>query len=680
MCTFHSNSYAQNDSVISKPSIQVVARAYSDSVLLRFAPTTPVAWQKTNAKGYSIIRYTIVRDGKLLKTPEKLPLTTIPLKPLPIAQWESPAKRNKYAAIAAQALYGKNFSLTNPSSGLAQMITAVKENENRFSFALFAADQSLEVARLSGLFYADKNVKKNEKYLYQVFIEPDKAYRIDTGFAFIAATEVKKLTTPKGLDGEFGDRSIALSWSTQYDKDLYNSYIVERSDDNGKTFIIANELPFVSTTIKENKLSDIIFKLDSLPQNNKKYIFRIKGKTIFDELGPPSDTVQGMGKAMSNGIASAIIKTELLPNNQIKIYWRNTAKNIASFLVLRSNTAEGNYTLINKANALQTMFIDTKPQSTNYYVISAVDESGKPTLSHPYLVQLKDSTPPNAPINLKASIDISGSLRLSWTPPKELDLEGYRVYMANSANEEYTQISKTVVRDTVFKDTILVKTLTEKVYFKIMALDHHFNQSVFSEVLSFTRPDVVPPASPVLQNYKTTDSTIYLEWKTSSSTDVVSQKIYRKTASEEWKLIAKYDNNISSNFLDKAGLSMGNAYQYKIVAVDEANLESENPIIISLQLIDYGFRPSLQKIVAKADRLKKEVNIGWEYETIIPTKVSIYRAIKGKPLRLYDAVNGNEKTYADKQLTINTNYIYKIRAEYPDGGMSVFSQALEVNY
>src|SRR5688500_9360461 len=78
-------AYGQNSGA-EKPAIKAMAFAYSDSIAVRWAPTTPVAWQLTNKYGYYIERITITRNNKVI-TPEKIRLYNLPLKPWKGADW-----------------------------------------------------------------------------------------------------------------------------------------------------------------------------------------------------------------------------------------------------------------------------------------------------------------------------------------------------------------------------------------------------------------------------------------------------------------------------------------------------------------------------------------------------------------------------------------------------------------
>src|SRR5690606_9569199 len=98
MCCMCALSFAQNDS-ITVEAVKATSRMKDNSVLLRWAPTAPVTWQKGNMYGYIIERYTIKRDGQLLPRQEKILLTPEPLKADPLAQWEQMVHENQYAAI-----------------------------------------------------------------------------------------------------------------------------------------------------------------------------------------------------------------------------------------------------------------------------------------------------------------------------------------------------------------------------------------------------------------------------------------------------------------------------------------------------------------------------------------------------------------------------------------------------
>jgi hypothetical protein len=79
--------YAQQAAKKSE-AIQVIARPSADSVVLRWAPIGTDQWLKANRVGYTIERFTLVRNGKVVQPVERKQLTISPVKPLPEDQWE----------------------------------------------------------------------------------------------------------------------------------------------------------------------------------------------------------------------------------------------------------------------------------------------------------------------------------------------------------------------------------------------------------------------------------------------------------------------------------------------------------------------------------------------------------------------------------------------------------------
>ena len=104
--------------VFSQDTLQVsvIANVKKDVIQLRWAVNSPMAWKQANTYGFSVERYTVVRNNAILENPEKVLLTTQLLKPQPLDNWKTLATENNYAAIIAQAILSvslKDSSSTN---------------------------------------------------------------------------------------------------------------------------------------------------------------------------------------------------------------------------------------------------------------------------------------------------------------------------------------------------------------------------------------------------------------------------------------------------------------------------------------------------------------------------------------------------------------------------------------
>ena len=654
--------------------IRMIARPSIDSIMLRWAPVNYESWQKGNISGYVVERYTLFRNGASVSGKRNQILTSQPLKPIDLDSWEKLAENDDNAGIAAQAIYGKDFEPAAQGSAVMNIFNRASVQQNRYSFALFAADQSSKVARAMGLWFTDKKVLKGENYLYVVYFGAPDSIPTDTAYVYTGVDEGVPLQKPVFAEVDGSSNSIALSWRGPGGRNAYTSFELQRSNDGGTTFQALNKSPLVNTypNAKDNETN---FYIDTIQQNYKKYIYRVRGNSPFGEKGPFSDTISAMGKEMLKEVLH--ITRHLTLKDGVELTWDYSSKSeklIKEFKVLRSTESNKAFLPISGQLTVHTRkFLDNKPLGTAYYVIQANGKNGEAIISFPVLVQLIDSIPPSAPVKLTAKTDTSGKVLLIWKANQEEDMYGYRIYRANASNEEFSQITASPVRDTFFVDRIILKTLTKKVYYKLMAIDQRQNHSELSEAFEIKRPDIVPPASPVLQSINSSSKGICVEWIPSNSSDVVSQQVLRKLPEE--KAWAKISNltNLDSSFCDTT-ITKGLLYQYTIQAVDDANLHSPITQLLSAkgQKADLGLM-----LIAKADRSNSGIILSWKGFNG-NGKITIYRAEEASPLLTYATVDSKTSPFLDKKVKPATSYSYMIKF-VGDDSLTV-SEVITVKY
>ncbi|MFC3362776.1 fibronectin type III domain-containing protein [Pedobacter fastidiosus] len=669
--------------------IAVLSRPAKDSIMLRWAPASAQAWHSLNKTGYQIKRFTITRNGKLLPKPESILLTPVALKPWPMDSWKTMVdQENKYGSIAAQALYGESFEVSQDNKGgISQMINRARENESRFSFALFSADQDYHVAKAMGLAYVDKNVKQNEKYLYRIYpAVTDKMVRIDTGFVFTGFSDFSPLPKPYDVKVEPQKKGATISWNQEVTKGIYTTFMVERSEDGGKNFVPISDEPVVNTE-DDGKVRRRALTADTLSTLNHKIFYRVKGISPFGETGPVSDTISVITDHQLE--ASPVMEKADVIGKTVKVSWKMPEQPafILGYDLERSNNVEKGFKKINQKIISSSTFeyIDDQPLGSNYYRIRAYGQEGISKVSYGIFAQLIDSIPPAPPIELKGTIDKTGLVKLSWKANSEKDLAGYRVYRGNVIDGEFSQITRKAVKINAFTDTIELKTLTKSVFYKLVAVDKRYNPSEFSQPLKLKRPDIVPPMPPSLYEVKNQTDGIYLAWYISSSNDVVAHEVYRTPKGEEnWKPIASFKD--TTHTFNDATAELKQTYVYKIRAVDDSNLTSDSKPFTAKRL-DLGLKPAIINMKATADRENLAVVIKWAYNIPKVDSYLIYKAEQGKPLRLYKTLNpattlqkDKSNQFIDTQLLINTIYIYRIKAVFVDGNESPFSKEILINY
>lgn len=661
--------------------LKVLARSYLDSITLRWAPMKLDSWIKGNQFGYAIERYTMIRESKVLSKPEKKILTTTLLKPRPLDQWEALVKRNKYAAIAAQALYGESFQLTTQGTDVFQIVNKVKENEQRFSFALFAADLSAEVSAFLGLRFTDKEVKEGEKYLYRVVCV---THANDTlrGSVFVGPEEYLP-PVPIDFTAEFKGNVVAMKWNQSYYKGVYNAFIIERSS-NGKDFKPLSPDPIVTLSEHDKEESRYQYATDSLPDQTTDYYYRVRGLTPFGEQGPPSEAVKGRGSSLSDETPH-IINGASENNRTIKIGWEfpiEHEKGLKGFMLKRSESPkqpfiEINTTLIRNE---ERMYEDTNPKQTNYYQVIAVSSAGKEFKSPVYYAQLTDSIPPSAPKGLKGKVTETGKITISWSGNTEPDIYGYRIYRGNYRKEEFSQLTREPIPNTTFTDSISLNTLNKKIHYQVMAIDRNQNYSALSEVLSLELPDKVKPVAPVFFPPVSSHEGVSLQWTPSSSDDVVHYDVYRKEG-QLWRKIFSHLSSTDTiySYLDTE-ITEGQLSAYTVVAVDQSGNESDPAAPIKgTKLIDV-VKPAVSLREPAVDRTNKKIVLKWNYEQKGVNRYQIYRSKDDQPLKLYSTIAASAPSFEDKQLNMNSIYTYRILALFANGAKSELSKELKVRY
>lgn len=683
------NKATVKDSMPSMRNLQVIARSYGDSVVLRWAPAKATLWHFANKAGYNIVRYEVV-NKKVVTSTRKL-LTPTPLKPWTLEEWKQKALRtDSLAAAAAQLLYGKSQA-ENPQKkksegvNLQESLNKKYELENEHAMALFLADQSAFYATGLGLRFSDKSITKGKSYAYAIFALTDpKVIKSDTSGILINTAETMPVPEMPQVNVEEQDRKVKFSWNRIMASMYFSGYYYERSEDGGKTFKRQNNRPYTQLAIEEELSQNSVIELnDSLPKNYRQYFYRIVGITPFGDLGKPTLPLIVMGRDKTPPIAPENVVAKNLKDNDVRITWSKKIKepDFTSFLIGRGENASGPFIplTLNPISSSIFEFVDTSANAhgTNYYVVSAVDTAGNAGISIPAYVIMMDTIPPVKPFGLTGKIDSTGIVHIKWKMGKEPDLIGYLVYTANDPSHTFTPVSKDFVVDTTFTDSITIATLTKKVYYKVAAFDKNRNPSKYSDALELKRPDKIPPVAPVFNDFQVTDSSVLLNWVTSSSNDVVSQILYRRERGGEWKEYMKIE--VSKNTFVDSKVKKQTWYEYCLEAVDDAGLHSQKSFPINVRVYDSGKRTDIQNLTVSKSTDGKALLVSWKYSEKGDYWFVIYRSFNESELMTYKNVTSDQHSFVDTNVK-KGNYRYAVKAVYKDGGESQAVKSGEINF
>ncbi|MGE5406541.1 MAG: hypothetical protein ACM3NR_02415, partial [Methanosarcina sp.] len=621
------------------------------SIILRWAPASIPVWQTGIKYGYIIRKHVIARNGAFLEdglNKSEL-LTKVPVKPKADETFDSLALVDRRAAIVQEALYGTDNNLV-PSTDFKTFMKDYEDKETRLGFALFMCDLSADIAKAAGLQFVDNNIIDGERYVYSISPAniPD-GLTIEPALIVADAGFLTVLPSVSDIRAIFLDRSVKFRWQVTPYRGIYSAYIIEKSFD-GRKFLPVSDLPVVNLTEDDNP--DYFSCSDSL-ENGTETFYRIRGISPFGEAGPPSGIISGKGIPDFSAYAS-VDTAILLGNNQVIIKWRvteNSASPVKNINVFRSSNANGPYEKLNSrqlTSKTQT-FTDKNPQQSNYYKIVLTGDGERTSSSFPYFVQTEDNEPPLPPEFLSGTVDSTGKVTLIWKENREPDLLGYKVFRANSANQEFIALEQGIIDRTVFYDSISLNTLAGKICYQVIAIDRNYNSSDYSPVIELSRPDTIQPSPALITRIDLEQGKAIVRFEGSPANDITEYTLKRLSEYDTASTILKIWKADLPETYEDVSPERGTAQVYTIITIDKAGNGSGNSRKI------YVPRDQSVKIplTGKQSKDGKTISLRWTLpEGFIAGKTVIYRGINSEPVSIYATLSNPDIYFIDKEIDI----------------------------
>ena len=660
--------------------IFVRAICADSAITLRWAPTDKVSWLASIQSGYIIIRRECDSiHGKIIKSDL---LTKEPIKPWPLQEYEKykTSQEVKYLGLAAQAVYGRNFSgkqkgVPSTQRGL-NFIEQSTEQNRRFGFSLTAADYSALAAEALGLRFVDKNITLGAHYEYLIVSQaPYGQFQIDTGVIKIIALNqpADYIDAPQSISDE---HRIIFQFNVSSLKGRFHSLIVSKSEDDGKTYNVITKQPFLVNNVQDGKEKEYIFFIDSVKENYKPYYYKFSGINSFAIKSQPSMAIVAMGcdKTPPPPVTASLPKVD--PNNTVHLNWKikNTVLDFKGFRIERSKNPDKAFMPIDSIwfPVSKTEYTDRHPLEdfANYYRIAASDTAGNISYSMPVLAVLYDSLPPAQPKGFAGSIDSTGLVILHWNPVPDRDLKGYKIYSSERKNGEFTQVTTYPVTDTVFTDTVSLKSLSPKKYYKIIAVDKHNNHSPLSKAITVVKPLKGKIDAPRLTNVVVYFDSVYIIWATSSSPMLKKHVLVRKIKGQDWTVISELPgtSNTYQHYMDKS-VQKGVSYQYAVFVTDSMGRKSAYSKPWQANVYNSGLKPGNVALKGEVNKKTKSIDLNWEFATSPNVKMRfvLYRAYKNNPLMVYRTFPEKVHTFTDEDHKEKGVYKYAIKAIFTDG-------------
>jgi len=551
------------------------------------------------------------------------------------------------------------------------------EDFRTMTFLLSSFEDSL-AARVLGLSATDANVMPGQTYEYRARLANPAGLSVVSVVTEVTATEQTEDYEVPILVNE-GDGELSFIWE-QPDNSV--GMYVQRSFSENGPFEPLNEV--IELNLRGHAYDGpqrSTFSDENL-NNYRSYHYRFYGQNVFGErvlFGEASGTPRDLTPPKQPLLFQPKHESE----DTVRLTWQmpeEVDEDLAGFAVLRGDGSNEEFVRLHPdltdPNLREWIDLDFNRDLNTYYAVQAVDTAGNVSNSAVLPVSYIRFNPPVRPEIGQATIGDDGSVEIIISPDPEGAVDGYKIFMANDPDHEFSVV-KEVFGDslvvegerTVIRDKVMLNTLTRNVYYQIRAYDVHFNESEASEVIALKRPDIVPPPRPVFKDVKASAQEVEIEVALPSVEDFRSAALYRRTDATDWQQVHLFrGRELLVRYTDRR-LEPGTVYYYRLQAVDESGLLSGYTNPLRIQTVNRRFVGPVENLSVRPGN--REANLRWSY----PANSGEYffviyrRAGEGS----FSQVGRTESTaYTDRRVRPG-RYEYRVRAFRKDGNQGEMS-------
>lgn len=627
--------------------IKGLARAYGDSVVVRWAIGSYPEWYYLARTGVSIFRHDVSNEYFDLDT-----LAT-GLKPLSLEKFKQryPDTNDSIAYMAMGAVYGTGDlrpEQTKYEPGSVGAFTALAEDQKmKLLAALMSSEWRPDVADALGMRWVDRTAQKGKTYSY--FILP--TVTDTTGRNRIMPAQVENVknerykTQPYDItitDSIMGHGSVMLRW-----KDPVNStFEIYRREVGKKAWEKVNSAPYAPPLFGSNE--DIQYNHESRKIGT--YEYAVRAHDAFGDLTEMSAPHRVHFPDMLAPEAPVITRIVIDRPNQDKP-WEKIYANI----FFRKDTMEADFVryipmyysdrdtsktwklLTDQYIApTDTMFrLDVTNVSSGMVTIAAVDTAENMGYSFPQRMRIRKMRPPKAPTNLKALTELDGTVVLMWDMEDTLDLHYYDVLFSNGLDHEFVRANKDHVLQRQFTDTISVDANERYIYYTVRGVNYDNNTGYNSDTLRVLRPNTGAPTRAYLDSAWTDTACVHLRWIGGADEIIKEHRVFRRKAgTKEWTLIKVFNGDaVTANghviaLDDEPGGKINQRWEYAVETFSFWDIGSGLTPVYSGKLRYNNVVNVPVRLYGDYDKDKRKTKLAWEtgkMPTDAPYFFCIYR-------------------------------------------------------
>lgn len=730
----HPSPYPQPSNELVTARIQMLARAYGDSIVLRWAGEDYVTQRSLYNTGVDIYR--------IDKTEFAFDTLAHNLKPYPLNALRQIYPESDSIAYAAMGLiYDENFlqpdQIKAEPGSLEALMELNDDQQTHFGFTVLMSEWRTDIADRIAMRLCDRNVIPGHHYEY--ILQP--SWRNDNanlimGTGHIADIEnvpYKRLPffseipddltnslTQETLMGDtiVGPHAVRLWWRPQ----PYSTYEIERRKSNELTWTRVNEHPHLMMSMTADGDDDHFYK-DLVPEAGD-YEYRVFAHDPFgdltlpspihkvhvpDILGPQSPTIRSIEIThtdpadMMKGVKATfhIMKDSLesdfagyLPlYHHPKITGNDWKPLIPQTSPLGAQRRSSNREPLNLSKDT-VITVDVTGLITGTVTVAAYDNAGNASYALPTLLQLQDVKAPEPPYNLTATTDAeSGTVTLTWDADDD-DIEYFEVAYANDTTHNFVLRSTDKNPAKTFVDTLDTYVNQRYIYYKVRAVDYSTNVGNYTPVLQVQRPSNLIPSQPHIDSTWVNDEGIHMRWACPDEQQIDEHRLYRrleksKKKSAQWQLIGTFPADSVRNaghvvtICDAPEYLRTDRYVYAMESVSCNGHTSGKSLGYSVAWEgDLIFKWPIN-LMGEYNEKAGETKIAWDCTTPLPYKGEWYFCIwrkgpKDDRFKFLISSAPNEMLSTDRLLRPGEEAEYYVMIQYADGRESLPSNIITV--
>lgn len=367
---------------------------------------------------------------------------------------------------------------------------------------------------------------------------------------FVYVAPAAPPAAPSGLTANGVNTSqIDLAWTDNSSDE--NNFVVARSTTSGGTF----------TDIATLAANTTSYSNTGLPPGTT-YYYRVRATNgNGDSANSNEDSATTLLPPPPNAPTNLVVTA--LSTSQIKLTWADASANENNFVVLRSTTTGGPYSIIATLPANTTVYTNSSltANTTYYYLVRATNAGGDSDDSN------EDSattfgTAPAAPSGLGATTINTSQISLSWTDNSANETT-FVIGRSTTSGGPYTDIATVAANTTAYGDSGL--SAATAYYYVVRATNASGSSANSAQASATTLPN--PPNAPSSLVAKAVRATqINLSW-TDNSANETSFIVGRSTTSGgPYSDIATLAANATS--FSNTNLSTNTTYYYVVRAAN----------------------------------------------------------------------------------------------------------------